>query len=90
MGTGSFPGVEAAGAWGWPPHPHLVPKVLEKSTALPLLTLRVYVDYEKGENLPYLRMSDGRQNTVNRSRIVSFSREYVCFFLSLFPIHDTI
>jgi len=21
MGTGSFPGVEAAGAWGWPPNP---------------------------------------------------------------------
>ena len=24
MGTGSFPGVEAARAWGWSPHPHLV------------------------------------------------------------------
>ena len=51
MGTDSFPGVEAAGAWGWPPHPHLVPKVLEKSRAIPLLTLRACVAYTKGENL---------------------------------------
>jgi len=52
MGTGSFPGGEAAGAWGWPLHPHLVPKVLEKSIAIPLLTLRAYVACKKGENLP--------------------------------------
>jgi len=37
MGTVSFPGVEAAGAWVGPSHPHLVPKVLEKSRAIPLL-----------------------------------------------------
>jgi len=53
MGTGSFPGVEAAGAWGWCPHPHLVPKVLEMSTAIPLLTLRACVAYiKKGEKQP--------------------------------------
>ena len=33
MGTGSFAGVEAAGA---DPHPHLVPKVLENSRAIPV------------------------------------------------------
>ena len=54
MGTGSFPGVEAAGAWGWPRHPHLVPKVLEKNRAIPLLTLRACMAYKKGWKLTYL------------------------------------
>ena len=52
MGTGSLPGVETAGAWGWSSTPHLVSKVLEKSRAIPLLTLRACVAYKKGENLP--------------------------------------
>jgi len=52
MGTGSFPGVEAVGAWGWPPNPHLVPKVLEKRRPIPLLTLRACVAYKKDVNLP--------------------------------------
>jgi len=34
------------------PTPHLVPMVLEKSRAIPLLTLRACVAYKKGENLP--------------------------------------
>ena len=51
MGTGSFSGVEAAGVWGWPP-PHLVPKVLEESRAIPLLPLWACVAYKKRENLP--------------------------------------
>ena len=54
MGTGSFPGVEAAGPPGWPP-PHLVPKVLEKSRAIPLLTLRTFVAYKKAETYPTAR-----------------------------------
>ena len=29
------------------PHPLLVPKVLEKNTAIPLLTLRAFVAYKK-------------------------------------------
>jgi len=33
---------------GADPHPHLVPKVLEKIRAIPLLTLRVCVAYKKG------------------------------------------
>ena len=34
------------------PHFHLVPNVLEKSRAIPLLTLRACVAYKKGEDLP--------------------------------------
>jgi len=37
---------------GLTPHPKLVPKVLEKSKVIPLLTLRGCVAYKKGENLP--------------------------------------
>jgi len=54
MATRSFPGVVVAGAWGWLPHAHQVLKVLEKNTAIPLLTLRAWVAYKKGENLPNL------------------------------------
>ena len=41
------------------PPPHLVPKVLENSRAIPLLTLRVCVAYKKGENLPTQEVSSG-------------------------------
>ena len=51
IGTGSFLGVEVAGAWGWSPTPSS-PEVLEKSRAVPLLTLRAFMAYEKGETLP--------------------------------------
>ena len=34
--------------------PNLVPKVLEKSKAMPLLTLKACVAYKNGENLPTL------------------------------------
>jgi len=65
MGTGFFPGVEAAEAWADSP-PHLVPKVLEKSRAIPLLTLRACVAYKKGEN-PYLNVHpSGRQTACRR------------------------
>jgi len=36
---------------GLTPHPHLVLKVLEKSRAIPLLTLRACMACKKGENL---------------------------------------
>ena len=48
MGTGSFPGVEAAGAWGWPPTP-IYCRSPRKSIAILLLTLRAFVVYKKGE-----------------------------------------
>jgi len=47
MGTGYFPGVEAAGAWGWRPPPPSSAEVLEKSRAIPLLTLRAHKKGEK-------------------------------------------
>ena len=56
MGTGSFPGVEAAGAWAWPPTP-ISSRGPRKSRAIPLLTLRALVAYKKNENLPtYLQI----------------------------------
>ena len=48
MGTGSFPGGRGGRGVRLTPHPHLVLKFLEKSRALPLLTLRACVAYKKG------------------------------------------
>ena len=39
---------------GLTPPPHLMPKVLENSRAIPLLTIRACVAYKKSENLPNL------------------------------------
>jgi len=61
-----FPGGRGGRGVGLTLPPHLVPKVLEKSRTTRLLTLKACVAYEKGENLPYLRMSDERQSAVNR------------------------
>ena len=47
----TFPGGRGGRGVGLTPHPHLVPKVLQKSKAVPLLTLRACVAYKKGENL---------------------------------------
>ena len=47
-----FPGDRSGRGVRLTPQPHLVPKVLEKSRAIPLLTLRTCVAYKKGENLP--------------------------------------
>jgi hypothetical protein len=56
MGTESFLCIEAAGAWDWTPsQPHLVPKVLEKSRDIPLLTLRECVGFKKGCKPTYTR-----------------------------------
>ena len=50
-----FAGGRGGRGVGLIPHPHLVPKVLEKSTAILLLTLRAYVVHKKGVNLPYMK-----------------------------------
>jgi len=50
LGHTPLPGVD--------PPPHLVPKVLEKSISIPLLTLRAFVAYKKGENLPNPQLTD--------------------------------
>ena len=54
MGAGSFPGVEAAEAWGLTPPPLSNAEVLEKRRAIPLLTLRLCVSYKKDKT--YLNM----------------------------------
>ena len=38
--------------YNWPPHPHLECRGPKKGRAIPLLTLRAFVAYKKGENLP--------------------------------------
>jgi hypothetical protein len=48
MGTGSFPGVESDWGVTLTPHPLLVPR-LKNSRAIPLLSLRAFVAYKKGE-----------------------------------------
>jgi hypothetical protein len=50
VGTGSFPGVESGRGVTLTPHPLLVPRSKKKrSIAVPLLSLRVFVVYKKGE-----------------------------------------
>jgi hypothetical protein len=49
MGTGSFPGVESGRGVMLTPHPLLVPRSKKLSRAIPLLSLRAFVAYEKGE-----------------------------------------
>ena len=54
--TGLSRGYRRSGR-GADPHPHVVPKVLENSKAIPLLTLRTCVAYKTGENLPKVKFS---------------------------------
>jgi hypothetical protein len=49
MGTGSFPGVESGQGVMLTPHPLLVPRSKKQSRAIPLLSLRAFVAYKKGE-----------------------------------------
>jgi len=69
MGTGSFPGGRGGPGVGLTPHPHLVPRVLEKSRAIPLLTLRACVSYKKRENLPSNRRFYKTQRTAGTIRV---------------------
>jgi len=48
---------------GLTPPPHLVPKVIEKSRAIRLLTQRARVAYKKGENLPTILLFHVRTYT---------------------------
>jgi hypothetical protein len=48
IGTGSFPGVESGRGVMLIPHPLLVPRS-KNSRAVPLLSLRAFVAYKKGE-----------------------------------------
>ena len=69
MGTGSFPGVEVAEAWGWPP-PHLVYRGPRKTRAIPLLTLRAFVACKKGQNLP---------NSLNNGIVINLTQVIIVF-----------
>jgi len=54
MGTVSFPGGRGGRGVGLTPPPPSSAEVLEKNIAIPLLALRAFVAYKKGENLPYV------------------------------------
>jgi hypothetical protein len=57
LGTGSFPGVENSVMLT--PHPLLVPRSKQQSSAIPLLSLRAFVACKKGETyLPTLNSPD--------------------------------
>jgi hypothetical protein len=52
MGTGSFLGLESGRGVTLIPHPLLVPRSKKQSRAIPLLSLRAFVSYKKGETYP--------------------------------------
>jgi hypothetical protein len=56
MGTGSFPAVESGRGVTLTPYPLLVSRSKKQSRAIPLLSLRALVAYEKGET--YLDKSE--------------------------------
>jgi hypothetical protein len=49
MGTGSFLGVESGRGVKLTPHPLLVPRSKKQGRAIPLISLRAFVAYKKGE-----------------------------------------
>jgi hypothetical protein len=49
MGNGSFTGVESGRGVTLTPHSLLVPRSKKQSRTIPLLSLRAFVAYEKGE-----------------------------------------
>jgi hypothetical protein len=61
MGTGSLPRVE--NGWGvtLTPHPLLVPRYKKQSRAIPLLSLKVFVAYKKGETYTVTTASDSSE-----------------------------
>jgi hypothetical protein len=68
MGTKSFPGVESVRGVTLTPHPLLMPRSKKQSRAIPLLSLRAFVDYNKGETyLP--RQGEQCHVTMGRVRL---------------------
>jgi hypothetical protein len=59
MGTGSFPGVESGRGVMLTPDPLLVPRSKKQSRAIPLLSLRTFVAYKKGETYPTYNVRQG-------------------------------
>jgi hypothetical protein len=67
VGTGSFPGVESGRGVTLTPHPLLVPRP-KNSRAIPLLSLRAFVAYKKGETyLPTYLTDDKIQSVYENS-----------------------
>jgi hypothetical protein len=81
MGTGSFPGVASGQGVTLIPHPLLVLRSENKSSAIPLLYLRAFVACEKGEtylqNIALFRLSsvDGTSRFYVRGRILGINDE---------------
>jgi hypothetical protein len=69
MGTGSFPGVESGRGVTLTPHSRLVPRSGKQSRAIPLLSLRAFVAYKKGET--YLIQHNGMNFTKLLTRITA-------------------
>ena len=79
MGTGSFPGVESGRGMKLTPHPFLVPRS-KNSTALPLLSLKAFVAYKKGET--YLHRVKQNDRSVKTTPYILFPLTTVtCFVL---------
>jgi hypothetical protein len=67
MGTGSFPGVESGRGVTLTPHPLLVPRS-KNSRAIPLLSLRAFVAYEKGETYLHAALTGGYQEIATQNK----------------------
>ena len=56
--------------------PHLVPKVLEKSRAIPLLTLRACVAYKKREKPSYYQHTLRYTSEDRRAKLLTYLLTY--------------
>jgi hypothetical protein len=78
MGTWSFPGLKSGRGVTLTPHPFLVPWSW-KGRAIPLLSLRTFVAYEKGETyLPTYLPEDGR---IRWKRVVVLPQVCISLYL---------
>jgi len=90
MGIGSFPGVKCGLGVGLTPYTHLVPKVLEKSKTIPLLTLMACVAYKMGENLPILIKNStcfGQIYCPSSGVLILYSQRLLSYYCSMTNIN---
>ena len=62
---------------GLTPHPHLECRGPRKSRAIPLITLRAFVAYKKGENLRTRSQKKGFNNMVRRVNDAKLGASFV-------------
>ena len=74
LGTASFPGGKAAGAWGWPPNPILAPRLKRKSRAIPLLPPWAFLACSRVN----FYMSSARQRGKVQRRAYRMIRATIC------------